>query len=250
MELFAGVTQHRVSTSSGGCDLPILYRDGSLLGTFFLVDLARAEPFFEGLSIEPWPLMGRALVSFFTWEYRDSTVGAYGEIGLGIQARRRGSKPSLLKLGANMRKQEDQGIWVVNLPVTTKDAHDAGVEIWGYPKYVTPIVTDFEAGTHARLGDELEIECGPMRGPATPSFPLVCYTEKNGDLIRTVIETGSKVRWDTGGHTRVRVIGDGPTAKSVRALGLDEKKPFSVFRTDRFRATLPAGSPIGPARMG
>jgi len=53
--------------------------------------------------------MGNAVVAVYAWEYRDSTLGAYNEVGLGIMARRRGRRPSLVTLARDMRRQDDQG---------------------------------------------------------------------------------------------------------------------------------------------
>lgn len=259
-DIFAGVVQERVDTTRGGCDLPILYTDGSLLGTFFHADYDAAAALLANTCLEPLPLFGRALVSLFGWEYRKSTVGSYREVGLGIQARRRGSKPSLVRLGLSLLStpwglpyghalaQKDQGIWVQNLPVSSEEAWSAGVEVWGYPKYVCEIETDFDASTRVRLGDELELEAAPMRGPVTEGFPIVTYTAREGRLIRTVIEVGHRVRWDLGSAAKLKVMSSGPTADSLRALGLEGAAPTAVFRTDVFRATLPAGKDLGPIR--
>lgn len=259
-DIFAKVVRERVETTRGGCDLPILYTDASLLGTFFLADQAAAAKLLQDTCLEPWPLFGRALVSLFGWEYRQSSVGSYREVGLGIQARKRGSKPSLVRLGLSLLStpwghpyghalaQEDQGIWVQNLPVTTEAAWSAGVEIWGYPKYISRIETDFDASARVRLGDELELEAAPMRGPVTEGFPLVTFTAREGRLLRTVIEVGHRVRWDVGSAAKLELLGSGPTADSLRALGLEGASPVAVFRTDVFRATLPAGKDVGRVR--
>jgi hypothetical protein len=149
-----------------------------------------------------------------------------------------------------MRAQEDQGIWVVNLPVTTEAAYRAGVDLWGYPKYVTRIETRFaDSGAEVRLGDELELSIGRMRGPSM-RLPVATYTARGGRLIRTVIEVGGPVRFGTPGSVGFRVLGDGPTARSVKALGLEKARPLAAFRTDRFRAILPAGTDLGPAHAG
>jgi hypothetical protein len=244
---FESVRQTPAKMSSGTCDLPILYRDASQFGVFFRIELERAQALLEGTALEPWPVLGAAMGAIYVWEYRDSTVGSYNELGLGIQARRRGTRPSLVRLGLDMRAQLDQGIWVVNLPVTTQGAYQAGVEIWGYPKYVTPIETRFDdGGASVRLGDELELSLGPMRGPAM-KLPVVTYTARGGRLLRTVIEVKEPVRWGTAASARLRVLGDGPTASSVKKLGLESARPLLAFRTDRFQAILPAGDDLGPA---
>jgi hypothetical protein len=244
---FETVRQEPAKTSTGTCDLPILYRDASQFGVFFRIALDRARALLDKTSLEPWPVLGAAVGAIYVWEYRDSTVGSYNEVGLGIQARKRGSRPSLVRLGLDMRAQEEQGIWVVNLPVTTQGAFQAGVDLWGYPKYVTPIHTRFdEAGAHVRLGDELELSIGRLRGPSI-RLPVVTYTARAGRLLRTVINVEDPVQWGTAMSAQLKVLGDGPTSRSVRALGIEGATPLAAFRTDRFRAILPAGADIGAA---
>lgn len=244
------VRQTPTRTSTGTCDLPILYRDASQFGVFFRLALDRAAALLEGTVLEPWPVLGAAIGAIYVWEYRDSTVGRYNEVGLGIQARRRGSRPSLLRLGLDMTADADQGIWVVNLPVTTESAYQVGVDLWGYPKYVTPIETRFDdRGASVRLGDELSLSIGKMRGPSR-KLPVVTYTARAGTLIRTLIDVGQPVRWGSASSASLQVLGDGPTARSVKALGMDTTKPLLAFRTDRFEAILPAGVEMGPLRRG
>ncbi len=244
-DLLSTVRQKPVKTSKGVTGLPILYRDASQVGVFFSADLERARGFLDGTDLEPWPVLGRAMVAIYAWEYRDSTVGTYNEVGLGIQVRRRGTKPSLIGLARDMKQQPEQGIWVVNLPVTTEEAFAAGVELWGYPKYVTPIETRFgESETFVRLGDELELRLPRPRGPKTRGFPVVTFTSRGGSLLRTVIETDCDARWGTGFGAEVNLLGDGPTARSLKKLGLEEPRALMGFRTDLFRAVLPLGEEV------
>jgi hypothetical protein len=246
---FTNVAPKTIATREGSCDVPIVYRDASQFGVFFVIDLARARRMIGDRAIEPWPVMGRAVGAIYAWDYRDSSVGAYGEVGLGIQSRRRGSKPSLVKLATDMGADDDQGIWVVSLPVTTQGAYAAGVEIWGYPKYVTDITTDFDdAEASVTLGAELRLKLTSSWGPTLAGQPIVTYTERDGRLIRTRIDVDHRVRWGSGRGARLDVIGDGPTAKAARELGLDRAPIVASFRVDRFRAKLPAGVDLGPIR--
>jgi len=247
---FEGVPRAPMATSRGECELPILYRDASQFGVFFPVDLARArEVVGHDKSVEPWPILGRAFAAIYVWEYRDSTVGAYSELGLGVQCRRRGTQPSLVTLGRDMGAQDDQGIWVVALPVTTEAAHSAGVELWGYPKYVTPIETTFvPSEASVRLGDELTLRLEALSGPRLSGQPVVTYTEKDGRLLRTRIDVDHAVRWGTGLGAHLELRGDGPTSDAARRLGLDRARIVASFRTDGFRAKLPAGKDLGPSR--
>lgn len=245
---FAQVTQTPHALSDGACDLPILYRDASWCGLFYRVDLAAARELMRGLSVEPMPILGAATAAIYAWEYRDSTVGAYGEVGLGIQARRVGTSPSVLGLGWDMSANDDQGIWVVSLPVTTQPAHRAGVELWGYPKYVTPIETTFdERGARVRLGDELTLSLAGVRG-FRRALPVVTYTDRKGTLVRTRIETGVPPKLGLPVDGRVTLHGPGRTADAARALGMDTRAPIAAFHADRFLAKLPAGKELGPVR--
>nr|UZH23207.1 hypothetical protein [myxobacterium MSr12020] len=239
---FANVARTPTAVGSASVELPILYRDASQFGVFFTTDLAAARELLKDAPVEPWPILGRAMAAIYVWEYRDTSVGPYHELGIGVQARRRGSRPSLVELGRNMEAQDDQGIWVVNLPVTTQAAYDAGVAIWGYPKYVTTITTRFEKDTAScRLGDELTLAIGRPSGPRT-RLPIVTYTRHpQGDLVRTVIATDHRVRWGSAAGARLELRGDGPSAQTVRRLGLHQRTPVLTFRTDSFRAKLPAG---------
>ena len=244
------VPQKPHATRGGPCALPILYRDASQFGVFFRLDLGRAAALIgKDRRVEPWPIFGKAVAAIYAWDYRDSTVGAYGEVGLGIQCRRAGTRPRLLKLATDMGAQDDQGIWVVDLPVTTEGARDAGVDVWNYPKYVTPIATKWQDdGASVTLGDELSLTIGPLGGPTMKAQPVVTYTERDGRLLRTRIDVDHRVRWGGGGSAKLTIRGDGPMARSARALGLESAPIVAAFRTDGFRARLPAGIDLGPSR--
>jgi hypothetical protein len=245
---FFDVPRATFALEGGSCDLPVIYRDASSFGVFFALDLAVARAAVRATAIEPWPVLGRAVGALYCWEYRDSSIGAYGEVGLGVQCRRVGSHPSLPRLGFDMGAQDDQGIWVVTLPVSTEAAFSAGVQLWGYPKYVSPIETAFRAeGARCKLGDELDVSIGTLGGPALKGQPVVTYTENGGRLIRTRIDVDHRTRWGTGRSAKIEITGDGPTSRAIRELGIDRATPLAAFRIDGFRAILPQGIDLGPS---
>lgn len=248
-DILTDVTQSARQTSAGPVELPIVYRDGAQLGVLYASPLEAARAMLEDTNLEPWPMFGRALTTLQAWAYRDSSAGRYNEVGLGIFARRRGSRPSRLRFAIDMRDQEDQGIWVCTLPVTTEVAYAAGVELWGYPKYITPISTDFgEREARVTLEGELEITVTAGRSLPIPSVPIVTFTALQGRLIRTVIETQMHLALTAGNSASVRVVGSGKTSDAFVALGLDRVKPLGAFRTDAFRAVLPEGQDVGRVR--
>lgn len=245
--LFDNVQQSTSQTSAGPCELPILYKDASLLTLSYRIDPARARAA-VGPGLTPWVIFGKALALVCIFEYRDTSIGPYGEIGVGLLAHRTSSKPSLLQAMRDLSKVPDAGLFVVNLPVSTEAARAAGVELWGYPKYVTGIKTSFrDDGVHATLEGDFELDMGRSGGFRSEGVPLVTFSVKGGRLIRTVIAAEQPVRWGGARTVKLRLTGDGPTAKTLAALGLDAQKPTLACRSDRMRSILPLGVDIAAA---
>ena len=84
------------ATSAGPVELPVRYHDGSLMGAFWLVEETRAAELLPD-NLEPLLLPGRnAAAGLFMMDYRNSTLGPYGEVGIGIQAVRKGTGATLI----------------------------------------------------------------------------------------------------------------------------------------------------------
>ena len=231
-------------------ELPICYYDGTMIGLVYRPAMARARLLLEQTPFEPMSVAGRAAALLMAIDYRETTIGRYREVALGIQVQRRGTAPSLLGLARDPREQPDQGLYMVNLPVTSRRALDAGRHLWGYPKYQSRIDTDFR---HDRLNVHLHREVrltmgasGPLQ---TPGFPLVTCSLSRGRVLRTVMETDHDVRWGGAGSVKLSLLGDGPTARSIATLGLDAMRPTAAFRTDTLRGMLPAGVDQGHTVM-
>ena len=238
---FSAVGRSAVQTSAGPCDLPIFYKDTSFLTLIYRVDPAAAAPLVDP-AFEPWVVLGKGLVLLCLFDYRTTTIGPYGEIGLGALVKRRATSPSLLRAALDMRKEKDAGLFIFNLLVLTAKACAAGRELWGYPKYVTPIDASFTAaGARIALGSELVVTMGPSRGLSTRGLPFVLFSVNEGRVPRTIVDVDNQVRWGGAATAEVAITGDGPTSRTVKALGLDRAKPALAFRTDAMRSILPAG---------
>jgi hypothetical protein len=195
---------------------------------------------------EPLLVFGKALCVVSAFEYRESTVGAYNEIALAILVKRKGTTPSLFRMVRDIRKQEEQAFWVVNLPVTTQEARAAGFEIWSFPKYVTRIDTDFAADhTHVTLENEFTLKMGNPGGLRIKGQPFANFTINEGHLIRTIVEVDHKVHFGAARKVKLDIIGNGPTANSMETLGLEKMRATLVFRTDEWRSILPEGKDLG-----
>jgi hypothetical protein len=196
-------------------------------------------------------MLGAAVVGVYAWEYRETSIGPYAELGIGVLVRRRGQRPSRLRFALDMGAQPAQGFWVLSLPVTTEVACHAGRALWGYPKYVSRIDTRFAArSARVRLGDELELELEAVRG-VKRGLPIATFSQLEDQLLRTRIDVRCAPTLGRPQRGGLQLLGeDGPTARVVRVLDLPALRPTLAFHTREFRATLPEGEPQGDARLG
>jgi hypothetical protein len=243
-DFFSGVTQEPVQTSAGECQLPILYRDGSVIGLMYRIAPEVVAPLITHEEFEPFTLMGKAIVQLVVFEYRDTTIGPYNEVALAVEIKRRGSSPSTWGALVNAKGQPSYGSTFLNLPVTSASANAAGREIWGYPKYVVDIQTEFsDECVHAVQKGEFDLTVGPPGWLETPGIPFVLMSVKDGQVIRTIVPTGHPLKWGGGGRTELKLLGSGPTADNMEKLGLPEMKPSFVWRALKMRSILPKGEP-------
>jgi len=224
-------------TSAGEVRLPIEYHDGSLLNVVTFVPEAAVRAMLPTQHLRPVTVRGRASVLLTVFEYRDTTIGPYNELSVAFLVR---SADSALSAPA---------AWVQDLPVTTEIALAAGKELWGYPKWVTPITWEHRGDTiHAGLPGELTVTVRARRWPAARMpLPLGTFTILDGRLVQTKLEIRGHMRFARGGAVRVEVTGDGRVAHTLRAVGADAASPTFAMWCDDLRATLPEGRDAGAA---
>jgi hypothetical protein len=247
-DFFSNVSSEVVKTSAGDCELPILYRDGSVIGLMYRVAPEVVAPCIPHGQLEPFTLMGKAIVQLVVFEYRDTSIGPYGEVALAVEVKRRGTSPSTWGALTNARDQPDYGSCFLNLPVTTESACAAGREIWGYPKYVVDIETSFaDDRVHAVQKGEFELTAGAPGWLETRGIPFVLMSVKDGKIIRTIVETNHPLRWGNKGPVDLKVLGKGPTADNIVKLGLEGRKPTFVWRAMKMQSILPRGVVLATA---
>jgi hypothetical protein len=146
----------------------------------------------------------------------------------------------------NVRAAADVGCYVTNLPVNTNVARVGGVELFGFPKYAAGISTSFHRdGVRVTLENEFILTQSCGFGLELDGMPIVTYTMLNNHVIRTVVETGHRVRFGGAHSVQLKITGDGPTATTAKSLGLDTTRATFAFRTDAMRAVLPLGKDLG-----
>lgn len=241
--------------SEGPVELPILYFDNSTLIALFWVDHARAAAqVADGLQAVRFG-NGKALIALALYEYRTTSIADYHEAGVAIAVVPQGvQQPTwpLLSLFRSLDKNP-VGFYVIDLPVTTAAACAAGREIWGYPKFITPIDFSLQGGRFDGAVTD-PTDGNPMltvRGKAGLTVPgplmdLVLYSPHQGQMLRTLVNTRGGARLGLAGSIMLEVSNSSqhPMAQHLVALGLRHAQPAFVSYTHALQLRLNAGAAL------
>jgi hypothetical protein len=198
-------------------------------------------------------LGGKALAGIAFYQYRDTSIGVYNEVGVAIAVVPSGTKAPRYPLVSmlNTLDKAPVGFCILDLPVTTPAACAAGREIWGYPKFVTPIAFSLKGSqfdgvvtdpdTHQDL---LHLSGKAGAGIPGPLLDLVLYSRHNAGLLRTLVNTRGGAHICLPGSMRATVSDSSthPMAQRLRALGLHHARPAFVFHSHALQLRLNAGA--------
>jgi hypothetical protein len=234
--LLAGARTEQVELSTGlRIELPVCYYNWSAMMAHFPVPTAAVQRLLPTRKLKPVQLVpGKAILSMAAMEYRQiADVAPYNEFGIMV--------PVLYEGGINIMGLplilphwfKRFGLYVHHLPVTTQAARDFGVEIWGYPKFVAEITfEDMGQARRCRLRAEgkeiLSLEMKKLPTSAR-AMDFYSYTIKDGQLLRTRIQTQGQY-----GIARFRggascALGDHPIAEELRALGMSRAPVQCIY---------------------
>jgi hypothetical protein len=221
--------------------IPVEVRSAQMASATFLVDADAAQAVIEGTGLRvARKALGKAVVSLALVRYLDGDLDTYDEIGLAFVVEEPAGQPTLPRGGV--------ATYIHKLPVSEEFTCHAGRGIWGFPKWVAPMSVRFgEGGVTAELDGEVRIHLGRGLLPV-PSRPLTmaCYSnDHTGAILRTewVTETSSTRLRVGPGTARVELLGSGPVADDLRALGFP-RRPLLSMSAARMHATFGA-----PARV-
>jgi len=226
-KFFDNVSSEVVTLPSGlQIKLPIRYYDtASIVGTF-LAPVAKTKSVLPTERLTPVqvaPDVGAIVLVAIDYRRIDG-LELYGEFAVLI--------PVVYDMGHGPGLP---GYYFHHLPVTTPAACEAGIELWGFPKFVADIRFEDEANLRrCRLqagGKEiLTLEVQTL-ATAPQTWDVNCYTVKEGKLLRTVMPNQGLVGMgeDRGGATCI--LGDHPIAQELRALEMDTTSVKHQYRT-------------------
>jgi hypothetical protein len=235
--------------------LPIQYRDGSAVYFYFTVPSKLVAEILDG-SFEPAPLaFGQTIAALCFFEYRDSSIGAYNELGLGVTVRGDRKAPWLpldLLRGAKARTT---GFHILSLPVTSEAANQAGRTIWGFPKFVTEIPFRLEGRRFEASGSDpktakktlFSVESQLGRGVPSKGLDLVLLNRGAAGNEKSIVNTQAQFTSARCPEFTLTIAkGDHPLQSLLRTLNLDSQAPLMAQYTTRFISQLHGPLPFGP----
>lgn len=258
-DVFFQVPRESFKTRVGNIELPILYYDVNLFLAFYFVEPERATAVLRNTDLEPLRFYnGKSLVALALFEYKDTTVGIYNEVGLAIGVKEKEKKVSfptlqLFKLLFKLNPQNIPiGFYILHLPVTTKEANVAGREIWGYPKFITEIPLKFDLENSHFAGSVkdpdnkksiFELEGRLKKKIPIPAFDLITYTYYENQLIRTIIDVSGNFNFSFTSTFRLRnVESNHPMAETIKALGIENQDSYAAMYSTNWQSRLNKGN--------
>lgn len=183
---FEGIQQTPIDVDGMEFKVPLFYYDGEQMTGIFPAKLSKLKKMVPDPRFSPARLApGVGAITITCFEYRDTDIGPYNELAIGISLNEpffRPNLPGLALLDAVRRNQYDA--WVHHLPVTTEIARDGGVEFYNYPKFIASI--DFEQDDQRRTcrlaeGAEHILTMGTprLRGGRTEEVQIFSHLYQN-----------------------------------------------------------------------
>jgi hypothetical protein len=230
-------------------ELPILYFRDDLFIMFLTGSYSRIKAAMPSPHLHPVSLFGgKALVGIAAFNYFDTSIGPYGEIGVILPAVYAHKPPPPLLPGLLESKYPGFGTLVMHLPVTKTDARDAGRGEWGYTKFLasmkfvnTPEFHQVEMTEGPRHILTLRVaKKGILKHDKKP---LVTYSVRNRSLIMTTILQKGICRMSFSSKDSFLTLGDHEVSETIRVLGLSRKPIMTRYYMER-SGILPAGQVI------
>jgi hypothetical protein len=230
------VTQHQftVDDRTHDIELPQRYYDFS----FILAHFPAPSRGLRGLLpddrldlVEIVPGLG--VLSLAAFEYRHmATLQPYNEVAVMVPVRWE-PKTSVPLLPLLWPDEYRVGFWVHHLPVTTQEACDAGVAVWGLPKVVAKITFQdvgwtrrcelWEDGEHVLT---LSARTGETRRQPRRFSAISCL---NGELLTALVDTRAEYyAWNVPGQASF-TLGTHPVAETLRHLDVQNFAIAGLF---------------------
>jgi hypothetical protein len=195
--------------------LPIRYFDLASFSGRFLADAAAVRAALPTERLTPLEAVpGRAVVHIVAFDYRRSDLGPYREFAVWFPVTETGS-------------EAQPGLYCHLMPLTSEPACIAGIEGWGFPKFLSEVAINTSAAEcRCRVAaDEREIATLVVSPTASVS-PLAetvidVYTRQRDELLHCKVHQPAEREQRAGEGSALLALGEHPRAEALRQLEID-----------------------------
>ncbi|TKB00727.1 hypothetical protein E5672_18845 [Alteromonas portus] len=246
---FFDVPTKSLTSSVGEVQTPIKFFDASNVHAFFLCSRKAVEKHLEGTNLKPGLSFGKyTVVTVSFYEYRNSTVGRYNEVGVALPVLKKKARAPLGGITDLFRGIENRELcyYILDLPVTTEFASEAGIELWALPKFNTGISFDltrnrfdgvvYEPNSNNQI---LSLKGSLGSGLTVPPFSICLYSIADNNLYRSMIDVRGRVKLSLNSGLILKIADtENPMAMRAKSLGLDGAKAVAVTTTDKLHSLM------------
>ncbi len=225
---FPGFKLEEVKDSKGRrFGLPVRYYDWSIMMVHFPAPNAKVAKLLPSKKLKPLEITpGTALVTLAAMQHRHvDQLSSYNEAAVLLPVQYEPALNASAQSPVFPTGIKSYNLYFHHLPVTTQEACDLGVDIYGFPKFVADISFEDTGKTcRSRLSaqgkDIMTLEVKKLTADAQP-VNFFCYTTKNGQLLRTFVPTQGQFATSQS-HTDVSYsLGNHPIAQELRDLEMN-----------------------------
>ena len=199
---------------------PVFYYEVTTLACQFLAPLEQVQRILPSqrmhpLRITPW----HCVVNISAFEYHQSDIGPYNELSVGVPIVL--DRPSPLFVGTLSPVPTVPQVYIHQLPVTTEIARDAGIELYGFPKFLADIAFEREGPlVRCRLEKDgqsiLTLTGREGQLKKTPRSRIHPFTVRTNHMLRCEIIVSERQQVTGRGTSDVRLeLGEHPMAQEL-----------------------------------
>jgi len=230
--------------------LPLQYKNWKWMMATYTVPVNQIEKILPSKLKPVLIYPGKALISFGVLEYPNvSALKPYDEwlISIPVQYDPSVNIPFLPLVYNPLFPHgvyKKGGSYIYHLPVTTAESHQAGSEIWGFPKVHRQIKCTENTTTktcdlidNGEVIMSLQINKIAIKNDKR-EFAYCAYTEKDNQLLRTCIIANGNYDYTASGKASIK-FGKGKIAEEMNQLTIDRNNPLQVFYAINIDSELP-----------
>lgn len=226
-QFFKDTPRKTVDMDGETIEFPVLYYDFRFISSTFTAKTNRLKELLPHPNFKPveiWP--GTSMLVLAAFEYHDTSIGPYNEIGLSIPIKFPPGFvfPSLSAI--TMMLKNCFSVYIHHLPVTTEIAYKGGVYFYNYPKFLAQITfKDQDENLEITLKEKdefiLKMYAEKLSLKKSARIEFHTYSIKENVVMHTLIE-GWAPRFGVkmmGGKSKLE-LGEHPISQELAKLNL------------------------------